>query len=463
MKKNIQYLLVICLSLLLIGCKKSNLNNTTEYHQVIVIGAGMSGMEAASVLAANGIDVAILEARNRTGGRLETTTMDGAYTDLGGSWVHDVDNNILANLANTLGVALTPTPYPPGSIAIYDQGTLVDPAVVTETFAYFPALMASLLSQEYVSCGAFNAAIDCFVQASIPPTPSLFYITYTYNVLYASWFAANTNYISSIVGPSLLNLGHDALPTDGYTNFMNKLFNINSLNIKLNTIVYEIDYTNNDVIISTNNKTYRAKYVVITVPIGVLKANTIKFSPSLPQEKLLAIQHIGYGSFNKVYLQFDSVFWDDSLTISLPYTANQAENYYMIYNYAKFVNKPILLALYFGDFSKILEQQTDAEIIDSVMQQIRLIYPTAPNPVSTQITRWGLDPYSYGAYSYPTTETTIQDYQNMITPVQNKLFFAGEAINAVIPGSTNNKSGTADAAYVSGQNTANTILQIVKA
>lgn len=462
-KNRIQKILILCLSILLVGCNDDN-PKTAPYHEVIIIGAGISGLEAASVLKANNIDVMVLEARNRTGGRLFTTTMDGAYTDLGGSWVHDVDNNVLANLASNLGVPLIPTPFT--ATALYDQGVLVDPADVTEIFTYAPALLQSLLARQYVSCGAFNAAISCFINANIPPSPAIPYVTYAYNLMYAGWFAANTNYISSVVGPSLLNLGHDALPSIGYTNFINKIFNISAMNIDLNTIVTTIDYTKtNNVVISTNKEKYHAKYVIVTVPIGVLKANTITFVPSLPQDKQLAIQHIGVGSFNKIYLQFDNIFWDDTITLFLPYTANPAVNYYTIFNYAQFVNKPILLAFYVGDFSKALETQTDATIINSIMQQIRLIYPTAPDPVSYQITRWGLDPFAYGAYSYPTTETTAEDYLNMTTPVRNVLFFAGEAINTVTIGAVNsptvNKSGTADAAYLSGQNAANKIIELV--
>ena len=69
------------------------------------------------------------------------------------------------------------------------------------------------------------------------------------------------------------------LPSIGYTNFINTIFNINSLNIKLNTIVSTINYSKNEIVISTNHQAYRAKYVIVTVPIGVLKANAIQFVP----------------------------------------------------------------------------------------------------------------------------------------------------------------------------------------
>ena len=144
-----------------------------------------------------------------------------------------------------------------------------------------------------------------------------------------------------------------------------------------------------------------------------------------------------------------------NLTLTLPYTPDPLVNYYMIFNYAEFVNEPILLVFSIGDFAWAEENLSDAEIVNNVMTQLRLIYPTAPDPTQTQITRWGQDIYSLGAYSYPSTSTTFNDIVNLTLPVENKLFFAGEAINQI-------KDGTADAAYVSGFNAASAILQIVE-
>ena len=195
------------------------------------------------------------------------------------------------------------------------------------------------------------------------------------------------------------------------------------------------------------------KYVVVTVPMGVLKKNTIQFTPSLPEPVQVAIKNMGYGSMNKIFLGFDTAFWDPNATIILPYTSNPLVNYFMIYNLGKFVNKPILMTFSIGDFSKQFEKRSDREIINAVMAQIRLIYPSAPNPSQTAITRWGLDKFSNGAYSYPSLKTTFEDFVSLALPVQNKLFFAGEAVNQF-------KNGTADAAYTSGKNAASAILQI---
>ena len=98
---------------------------------------------------------------------------------------------------------------------MYDQGNLVGPAETATIFLYAPALLKSLISLQYTSCGAFDAAIGCFVQNNIPQSPAIKYTIYAYNMAFASWFGENTKYVSSYVGPSLLNPGTDALPATG--------------------------------------------------------------------------------------------------------------------------------------------------------------------------------------------------------------------------------------------------------
>lgn len=206
MRSSIKCILILSLGLLLIGCRDRDSTNTSEYHDVIVIGAGISGLEAASVLQANNIDVAIVEARDRIGGRLVTTTMDGAYTDLGASWFHDISDNVLVNLATNLGIPIIPTPVSQSSTGLYENGVPINPAYVNEIFLNLPGLNLSLINQQYTSCGSLGAATDCFVQANIS-APVIPYANYVYNLLNASWFADNTNYISSVVGQDSASCG----------------------------------------------------------------------------------------------------------------------------------------------------------------------------------------------------------------------------------------------------------------
>ena len=77
--------------------------------EVLVLGAGYAGLSAARVLAAAGVDVVVVEARDRVGGRVWTEASDsGAVVDHGGQWIGPGQDR-LGELADELGVATFPT------------------------------------------------------------------------------------------------------------------------------------------------------------------------------------------------------------------------------------------------------------------------------------------------------------------------------------------------------------------
>ncbi len=75
---------------------------------VIVVGAGLSGLSAAHQLVANGVDVVVLEARDRVGGRTLTTQVGGGTFDVGGQWIGPEQRRMVA-LVEQLGIATFPT------------------------------------------------------------------------------------------------------------------------------------------------------------------------------------------------------------------------------------------------------------------------------------------------------------------------------------------------------------------
>ena len=75
--------------------------------EAVIVGAGAGGLRAAGMLAASGVDVVVLEARDRIGGRLLSMSVDDGQVDLGATWFWDTEPRIVS-LINEAGFA----PFP---------------------------------------------------------------------------------------------------------------------------------------------------------------------------------------------------------------------------------------------------------------------------------------------------------------------------------------------------------------
>jgi lysine-specific histone demethylase 1B len=107
--------------------------------------------------------------------------------------------------------------------------------------------------------------------------------------------------------------GEHCLLVDGFQTLLTKL--ADGLDIKFGTCVKSIEYGQvHDINVTTSNDdTYLADKVIVTLPLRQLKDGVVKFTPPLPQEKLDAIEKLGAGKLEKIALRFKLNFWSEKV------------------------------------------------------------------------------------------------------------------------------------------------------
>lgn len=139
----------------------------------------------------------------------------------------------------------------------------------------------------------------------------------------ANWHYANLEYANA-VNVEKLSLGHwdqddgnefrgpHTMLTGGYTQVPRGLWLApKKLDVRFNSPVKKIKYGGLGVKIECENDTqYDVDHVVISLPLGVLKAGAVEFEPALPKWKTGAIERLGFGLLNKVVLVYKEAFWE---------------------------------------------------------------------------------------------------------------------------------------------------------
>ncbi len=231
-------------------------------------------------------------------------------------------------------------------------------------------------------------------------------------------------------------LGEHALVKNGFKALLDGLASGLERNIQLNTEVVAVEYSDTRPGVDTvtlkmlkNGEIVSEKFdaAVVTVPLGVLKSNAIKFCPRLPQYKRGAIKRLGCGGLVKVILEFDRRFWPDKDMFGNLHENEECRGeFYMFWNMEACYGKPILIGMVAGEAAKWLEQLRDTEVTDRAMKVLRRLYPQAPFPIATAVSRWGNDKHSRGVYTSVTVGSSGTDYDNLARPISNSVFFAGE-------------------------------------
>ena len=411
--------------------------------RILVIGAGLAGLAAARELTRHGYQVQILEARERIGGRIWTSQhWPDLPVDFGATWIHGVEGNPITELADELKAQRLITSYE--RTATYQQdGELLTDATEAELAKIRELVEATLeQAQQQEQDSSVRQALAHLIAQADDAEQAQHFIDFVLSSQLEQEYAGSAAQLSAFWHDAAKEFdGDDAFFVEGFHLITKYL--AQNLNIALSQVVTHIHWGANEVQVVTAQKTYVADHVIVTVPLGVLKQKRLQFSPALPPNKLEAINQLGMGVLNKCYLRFAKAFWPADVDW-LEYMSEAHGEWTEWVSLQHSTKIPVLLGFNAAERGRNIESLTDQQIIDSAMATLRIMFgDDIPAPVDYQITRWASDPFSFGSYSFNAVGSTPQMREDLAAPLQQQLFFAGEATNRYY-------FGTAHGAYLSG-------------
>lgn len=452
--------------------------------EIVIIGAGAAGLYAADILNENGINVSILEASSRIGGRVRTLKSSDKPSQ---SLLYTSLSPLSSDFPSELGAEqIIGADSAWAKIVNQLQLSTVDlQAVASDNYFLDNAFIDANNAQgdsDFIAAKNFIDNLSSYSggNISVQQAIQLAGINSRVHGILNSWIGNAYGANNEQLGIKPLSEGlrllarnkNKLLLTDNpMQDALLSKFNNVVPKVQVNKIVKSIDYSGSRVVITGETSlsgggsepfTMEADKVIVTVPVSVLKAGDITFTPALPVSKTAALSNMEMDASIRVLLDFKINFWGTQS--GFLYGGSESPEYFNAGASRSETSKTLsisingpraaALSLLGKDMIPVLLQEMDS-IFDG-QASLHARRDMNDNIISV-IQDWSKEKYIHGGIAYLKPAGSNQDRINLGSSLLSKVFFAGEATDG------KGEFGTINGALLSGERAANEVVASVKA
>ncbi|ETN63661.1 spermine oxidase [Anopheles darlingi] len=438
------------------------------YVDVLILGAGIAGLGAAKQLRNSGKSFAILEAQSVPGGRISTKTLRKHHTgtgpkganqfvEAGAQWLHGRQNE-LHEVAKRNGLLREETSEEGLGEFLRDDGFRIDDHLAKrvdfivgqileqcEEFAQRPPAEGAKEKEKEKNATPYPASLEVFLKEQFRKRIEKDF-TAEQKVLAQQLLDWHCRF--QIIDNSCLHVSDISAKLWGSYSFngescqahINMRYGFQALvnclveEIGLEKIVYNkaiceirwLDGRGKVLVKCTDGTVYCCQHLIVTFSLGVLKDTMDQlFQPNLPESFTRSIRSIGYGTIDKIFLQFEEPWWGKAEGIQLVWRDELRKDSH----WTRFISgfdvlspgPPNTLLGWIGSYGALeMEALNDEQIVsDCVFILEKFTKKKVPKPVNYYCTRWNSNRYIRGSYSY--TSVNCDHEKNFMSNITETL------------------------------------------